>query len=459
MTLPIPEQFQLALYVALGMSLALPFLLVNIKIAPRLGWVDWPKARGLSEDQVPLVGMSLVLGSFIYLGALAWIGKVSGFFIASTFLIAAMGFFDDLYARPPLDKMLIQIFCVVCVVLFDPSLQKSISQAYGPWGTFWAIFFILGLMNSVNFIDGIDGLAGTVLFFGGFGLYSFSLGHAESKSIGVYGGLLMGMLVPFLYFNVVKRKGFLGNIGSYTLSYLLAVQHLSIPLESTNIISRLALPGLCFLVPIADAAMVLVYRLGSRRSPFQADKGHLHHRLMQSSLPLRYILLVMGLIEFLGVSVSFALSQNVESVSGWLAPAICFTHVLTVSMLIVLVEKTSKHRLQGYFAHLDQGKAVYYLKYRLTDPKGGLLPASTLRRLEARINTEIRITDLCFIQGADTLFVMLRNLTEPFKGFSARLDRIFEQERVQQALTIEQGEIIKVSEPKPSFRQVPQVAN
>lgn len=128
-------------------------------------------------------------------------------------------------------------------------------------------------------------------------------------------------------------------------------------------------------------------------------------------------------------------------------------------MLIVLVEKTSKHRLQGYFAHLDQGKAVYYLKYRLTDPNGGLLPASTLRRLEARINTEIRITDLCFIQGSDTLFVMLRNLTEPFKGFSARLDRIFEQERVQQALTIEQGEIIKVSEPKPSFRQVPQVAN
>lgn len=459
MTLPIPEHLHLALYVALGMSLALPFLLVNIKIAPRLGWVDWPKARGLSEDQVPLIGMSLVLGSFVYLGALAWYGKISGFLMASTFLIAAMGFFDDLYSRTPLDKMLIQIFCVVCVVLFDPALQESISKAYGPWGTFWAIFFILGLMNSVNFIDGIDGLAGTVLFFGGFGLYLLSSDQPASKNIGVYGGLLMGMLVPFLYFNVIKRKGFLGNIGSYTLSYLLAVLHLSVPLESTNIISRLALPGLCFLVPIADAAMVLVYRLGSRRSPFQADKGHLHHRLMQSSLPLRYILAVMGLVELLGIFVCYVLSKNVQSVSGWLAPAICLTHVLTVSMLIVLVEKTSKQRLQGYFSHLDQGKAVYYLKYKLSLPNGGSLPSHTLKRLEARINTEIRVTDLCFIQDTDTLFVMLRNLSEPFKGFSARLERIFEQERVHQALTIEQGEIIKISDPRPARQKTALVAN
>ncbi|NBT58471.1 undecaprenyl/decaprenyl-phosphate alpha-N-acetylglucosaminyl 1-phosphate transferase [bacterium] len=459
MTLSIPENFNLALYVALGMSLALPFLVINIKIAPRLGWVDWPKARGLSEDQVPIVGLSLVLGSFVYLATMAWYGKVSGFFVASTFLIGAMGFFDDLYPRPALDKMLIQIFCVVCVVLFDPGLQKAISQAYGPWGTFWAIFFILGLMNSINFIDGIDGLAGSVLFFGGLALYLFTSGHPESKGTGIYGGLLMGMLVPFLYFNVIQRKGFLGNVGSYTLSYLLAVQHLSIPLESSNIISRLALPGLCFLVPIADAATVLVYRIGSRRSPFQADKGHLHHRLLQSSLPLRYILLVMGVIELLGVFVAMALTHNLNVSSGWLAPMVCITHTLTVSLLIVLVEKTSKQRLQGYFSHLDQGKSVYYLKYKLSHPKGGLIPLQTLKRLEARINTEIRVTDLCFLQGPDTLFVMLRNLSEPFKGISARLDRVFEQEQIRHALTVEQGEIVRISDQDRIQRRAAFLAN
>ncbi|MFM8269241.1 MAG: hypothetical protein ACKN9V_03550, partial [Pseudomonadota bacterium] len=142
-----------------------------------------------------------------------------------------------------------------------------------------------------------------------------------------------------------------------------------------------------------------------------------------------------------------------------LAPAICITHVLTVAMLIVLVEKTSKHRLQGYFAHLDQGKAVYYLKYKLSLPDGKPLPLHVLKRLEARINTEIRITDLCFIQGPDTLFVMLRNLTEPFKGFSVRLDRIFEQERVHQALSIEQGEIVKISDPKTAHQTTARVAN
>ena len=447
MTIPIPPNFQLAFYVALGLSLALPLLLLNIKVAPRLGWVDWPKARGLSEQQVPIVGMSLVVGSLFYLGLLAAYGKVSGFLVASTLIIALMGFLDDRYTRTPLDKLLIQVFCVVCVVLFDPPLQKSISEMYGPWGTFAAIFFILGLMNAVNFIDGIDGLAGLVLLLGSAGLYFLCNRNSDLQPLAIYAGLLIGMLLPFLYFNVLQRKGFLGNVGSYTLSYLLAVFYLSVPLPAGNILTRLALPGLCFLVPIADAAMVLVYRLGTRRSPFQADKGHLHHRLMQSSLPLRYILLVMGLIEVFGISIAVVMAapENL-STSAWLAPLICFTQIISVGMLIVLVEKTSKKRVQGYFAHLDEGKTVYYLKYKLTDPKGNSLPAHVLKGLEARINTEIRVTDLCFIQAPDTLFVTLRNLTEPFKGFSARLDRIFDQERIHHALSIEQGEFIKLSD-------------
>lgn len=446
MIIPLPENLHIAFYMALGLSLALPLLLLNIKLAPRLGWVDWPKARGLSEDHVPIVGLSLVTGCFIYLGLLALHGKVSGFVLASSALIALMGYLDDRYSRPALDKILVQIFCVVCVVLFDPTLQKTISQIYGPWGTFGAIFFILGLMNSINFIDGIDGLAGSVLFFGALGLYLFSGNPQGFNTIGVFGGLLMGMLVPFLYFNVAQRKGFLGNIGSYTLSYLLALQHLSVPIEGGNIITRLAIPGLCFLVPIADAAMVLTYRLFTRRSPFQADKGHLHHRLMQSALPLRYILLVLGTIEGLGVLIAYLLKTQGGSQSAWIAPSVCFTQVITVATLIVLIEKTSKKRLEGHFSHLDQGKSIYYLRYQIAGWDNLELPSYMMKRLEARINAEIRVTDLCFIQEPNTLFVVLRNISEPFKGFSARLERIFEQERVKHSVTIEHGEFVKISD-------------
>lgn len=442
----IHDNLQLVLTVALGVAVALPVLLLNIKLAPRLGLVDWPKARGLSEVQVPIIGHSLVLISLAYLGGLAYLGKVSGFFVASTAIIATMGYLDDVFSRPALDKIWVQLFCVICIVLFDPALQQAITKPFGPWGTFWGIFFILGLMNAINFIDGIDGLAGTVLFFGSLGLYLFSFDNPTLRPISLYGALLAGMILPFLYLNIIPRKGFLGNVGSYTLSYILAVGHLSLPMDSSNIISRLALPGLCFLVPIADASMVLIYRLGARRSPFQADKGHLHHRLMQSSLPLRYILLVLGAIEALGVLIAFLLSEFGTSLPSWLAPSICFTQAVTVAMMVVLVEKTSKRRVQNYFTHLDQGKPVYFLKYRVTDETGNPLPSHFMHRLEARINTEIRISDLCFLQEPDTLFLTLRNLNEPFKGFSSRMERIFEQERVEFVLSIERGEFIKVSD-------------
>jgi hypothetical protein len=130
-----------------------------------------------------------------------------------------------------------------------------------------------------------------------------------------------------------------------------------------------------------------------------------------------------------------------------------------VGMLIFLVEKTSKNRVQAYFSHLDKGDSVYFLKYKITHNDGNPIAAHVLNRLEARINAEIRVTDLCFIQEPDTLFVTLRNISEPFKGFSARLDRIFDQERVHSVMSIEQGEFIKVANPSLANRKRPQLAN
>ena len=66
--------------------------------------------------------------------------------------------------------------------------------------------------------------------------------------------------MPFLIFNVFYRKGFLGNVGSYFFSYVLAVIHLSLPINAAGPVSRLSLSGLCFLIPVADAIMVLLAR-------------------------------------------------------------------------------------------------------------------------------------------------------------------------------------------------------
>ena len=76
---------------------------------------------------------------------------------------------------------------------------------------------------------------------------------------------------------------------------------------------------------------------------------------------------------------------------------------------------------------------------------GTPLSSTALRRLEARVSAEIRVSDLCFSQGPNRLFVSLATVAEPLRGISTRLENVFEAEKVQATLTIEHGEIVKVT--------------
>jgi UDP-GlcNAc:undecaprenyl-phosphate GlcNAc-1-phosphate transferase len=447
MEIPITQITESLAFILIGGIIATPLLLLNVKVAPRLGMIDLPKARGLAEDSIPIIGHSLVLMSLVILCAFAAFYRVSPWFVITATVMAIMGHLDDRKPLSALDKMFFQLLSVLAVVFLDPMLHESLVVRYGTSGVLWGTFFILGLINAINFIDGIDGLAGIVIMTGAGGLVSFCFGSGtgEYYPYFVYGSMLIGMIVPFLYLNVMKRKGFLGNVGSYFFSYVLALMHLSIPLSSTNIVSRLSISGLCFLIPIADSIMVILSRSLTFRSPFKADKGHLHHRLIQTSIALRYILINFALIEGSGLSMAFLVSR-VKGVGASTLPVfLCLSFVTISTILILMAEKGSKRRMQGYFQRLDNGEPIYFLKYELAHNQGKPISAALLRRLEAKVSAEIRITDLCFSEKPNMLFVTLRTLAEPLKGISSRLDNVFQSENVVTRIVIDQGEFIKVS--------------
>ena len=154
------------MFAAIGAVVVYPLIRINIRIAPKLGLIDWPKARGVTEEQIPIIGHSLVVVSVVAVVVLMYFYDISPWFPITALIIGVMGHFDDRRPLPAVDKMFFQVVCVVAVVLLDPHIRQSISEPYGTAGTLWAIFFILGLMNAVNFIDGIDGLAGSVIAFG-----------------------------------------------------------------------------------------------------------------------------------------------------------------------------------------------------------------------------------------------------------------------------------------------------
>lgn len=436
------------MFAAIGAAVVYPLIRINIRIAPKLGLIDWPKARGVTEEQIPIIGHSLVVVSIGALVILMRFYEISPWFPITALIIGVMGHFDDRRPLPAIDKMFFQVVCVGAVVLLDPQIHQAISEKYGTSGTLWAIFFILGLMNAVNFVDGIDGLAGSVIAFGSFGFLLLAYANSmvpETYPHIIYASLLLGMTIPFLIFNVLYRKGFLGNVGSYFFSYVLGVIHLSLPINAAGPVSRLSLSGLCFLIPVADAIMVVLARMLTLRSPLKPDKGHLHHRMIQTSIPLRQILLCFGIIEGSSVLVAFFLLRD-PGISKSILPIIFgLAQIGIVTMMILITEAGSKRRLRSYFQVLEKGEPIYFLKYKVVSRDGNTLALHALRRLEAKVCAEIRVTDLCYVEAPDTLCVILRSPPDPLRGISNRLEIIFQGDNLHSTLIADQGEFIKVS--------------
>ena len=221
----------------------------------------------MADEQTPIIGYALVVLGLIAMAAGLGNGHSRPWLFATAVAMAVMGHLDDRRQLPAWAKFLVQLGCVLVLLKLDGPLREAIVGPYGNWGIFWAIFFVLGLTNAVNFVDGIDGLAGVCLFVGTLGYLLFTQQWwASSPHLG-FASIAMGSIVPFLYFNVIRRKGFLGNVGSYFFSYVLAILHLSLSIPAEYSIGRVSVSALCFIVPIADSLLVITMRLLSNSTP------------------------------------------------------------------------------------------------------------------------------------------------------------------------------------------------
>jgi len=432
-------------FAVVGALVCSPLLYLNIKYAATFGLVDWPKARGMSDEQVPIIGHTLVGLSLLVIMVLAYRQELSGWFVITSILVAVMGYCDDHRPLAPDWKLIIQAISVGVMVFLEPNIVENFTR-HGIWGGFLATFFIIGLMNAVNFIDGIDGLAGIVLMVGGAGIILFTQGFTGQYAYLIYASIVVGMLVPFFYLNVFKKKAFLGNIGSYFFGFTFAVSFLSIPMNHEQPLARVSIMGLCFLIPIADSCVVIMSRLLTVRSPFQGDRGHLHHRLVQTSVKLRFVLVNFTLIGLAGLVVAILLNEVPSFPSGLVPFVICFSHVGIIAVLILMIEKASKRRVQSYLQRMDSGEPLHYVKYHLKRDDGKTISIPTLYRLEAKIATEIRVTDVCFIERPDTFFVAFKAGSEEAVNYVlARITPIFEAEKLSNSVIVDQGEYVKVS--------------
>ena len=273
------------------------------KLATAKNLTDTPSARKSHSLQVPILG-----GVAVFLSAGIPILLFSIFFqdliVSNTALILGfgsttlivLGVKDDVSGVKPLTKLIFQL-CIAVFVIY--TLQINIENMNGLLGIFelpkvssiiLSVFVYVIFMNMLNLIDGIDGLAS------GLSLIAFTffayLAYRTASSFNLLICLsCIGSILPFMYFNMFSdKKIFLGDNGSLTLGFILgflSLEFLSPENQEVSSLLGLNIPLILmslFSFPLVDTLRVFTIRVLRKRSPFSADKNHIHHHLLRLGL-------------------------------------------------------------------------------------------------------------------------------------------------------------------------------
>jgi UDP-GlcNAc:undecaprenyl-phosphate GlcNAc-1-phosphate transferase len=295
-----------------GLALVLSLILTPVmrKLALRTGFVDVPVARSMHTEPKPYLGgvaMYLAFLAAVILGGGLKDGKMVGILVGGG-LTVLLGIVDDKVRLSAKVKFLGQIFtAAVLVYLYGVRIDMVFSPLGERWVQFgmWAgpltIFWIVAFMNVVNLVDGLDGLAAGIATIASLTLLLVSLQQQSAAAI-LLSAALAGATTGFLRYNFNPAKIFMGDAGSMFLGYTLAAISVVGVLKTTLTVS-VFVPVLALALPIFDTAFAIIRRLASGRSIGEADRDHLHHRLLKLGLSHRSTVLVMWAISaWMGLS-------------------------------------------------------------------------------------------------------------------------------------------------------------
>jgi UDP-GlcNAc:undecaprenyl-phosphate/decaprenyl-phosphate GlcNAc-1-phosphate transferase len=295
-----------------GLALVLSLVLTPLmrKVALRTGFVDRPVARSMHTEPKPYLGGVAIYLAFavaVLLGGRLHDSRVIGILVGGG-LTVLLGIIDDKVRLSAKVKLLGQIAAAAVLVYgFDVKIDHIYSPLGDRWVDFGAfaqpltIFWIVAFVNVVNLIDGLDGLAAGISSIASLTLLLVSLQQQFSASV-VLTAALAGAAIGFLRYNFNPAKIFMGDAGSMFLGYTLAAVSVHGVLKTTVTVG-VFVPVLALALPIFDTAFAIIRRLATGRSIGEADKDHLHHRLLRLGLSHRNTVLVMWTISaWLGLS-------------------------------------------------------------------------------------------------------------------------------------------------------------
>jgi len=310
-----PGTFCLLASAVLGLGLT-P---VAIYLGRRLGLVDLPGVRKVHNAPIPFIGgMAIALATLIPGGMVAFAtGNSFGLdtptrafvtLIVASLSMLLFGLLDDLANIPAKYKLLVLLgmsamFCgsggVIRSFIFEGDVIVNFGYAAWPITMLWMV----GVTVGINFIDGLDGLAAGIVAIA-CAVLAICVNHAGQPSLALLPLALFGALLSFLVFNFNPAKIFMGNCGSMFIAFLLAGSCV-LAQSQVGTTRGIVLPAVALSIPIFDTFFTFVRRgVLQRRSLFAAERGHIHHRLLDVGLCHPHVVLALYGVSLLGAGVA-----------------------------------------------------------------------------------------------------------------------------------------------------------
>ncbi len=311
------------------------------RLAVKVGAVDIPRdERRVHTRPIPRLGGLSIYFAFtiITLLLIPFSTKLLGI-LGSATIIVALGVIDDVRPLPAKLKLAVQVVAAILLVSSGIKVEwvtnpfdKIDGMSYlGIFSVPITIFWIVGVTNTLNLIDGLDGLAAGIASIASMSLLVVSIINGHGMVV-LLTAALAGAILGFLPYNFNPAKIFMGDTGSTFLGFVLAAISIEGAIKGATALA-IAVPLLALGLPIFDTAFAIIRRAANGRPIMEADKGHIHHRLLELGLSQKQAVFALYLVSaFLGLG-AIVLTQDNPVKSSAVFGFVIVSVVVTVSQI------------------------------------------------------------------------------------------------------------------------------
>jgi UDP-GlcNAc:undecaprenyl-phosphate GlcNAc-1-phosphate transferase len=281
-------------------------------LAIKAGAVTAIRSRDVHLEPTPRWGglamwlsmaLTLVIVNYLPLVHKSFGSEATGIFLSGTFILL-LGLLDDRFDLDPITKFAGQALAAGILLIYGVQILwlpiNGITTLPTNIGQLLTILFVMVVINAINFVDGLDGLATGIVMICAASFFAFSYLLAVINGLNRAGApslitaVVIGLCLGFLPHNFHPAQIFMGDSGAMFLGLMVSASAITLTGQvdasaiteenGSSALLPLLLPFTVLAIPLLDFAMAILRRVKAGRSPFAADREHLHHRIMRFGL-------------------------------------------------------------------------------------------------------------------------------------------------------------------------------